>query len=289
MFEGMVSHFTRGIGKGTGGPTKEVGGKVVVVTGGSMGMGRLMAERFARDGARVVLWSRSEKAEQAASDMRARGWDVHAYRVDVSDRQAVYRTAELVRSEVGRVNVVVNNAGVVHGGLFLDVSDEDHLAMMDVNFNGIMWVTRAFLPDMLKHNEGHFINMASAAAITTMPYMTTYCTSKAAVVHFTDCLRAEVRALGKTGVRFTIVCPSFVKTGMFDGAKKPLFTPFLDPEEMADKTYRAYQANKYYLAEPFVVKFMPLLRARLPRKLQDMSQGPLGIRRSMKNWTGHEK
>lgn len=266
---------------------KDVRGKVFLVTGGAMGMGKLVAEHFARDGAKVVIWDVNEEAlEETVAEFRDRGWEVHPYIVDVTDREKVYEVADRVRDEVGTVDVVMNNAGVVKGGAFLDVDDEWHRKTMDVNFNAYLWLTRAFLPDMMARNDGHFINVASAAGLTNVALMTTYAASKAAVLHFTDSLRVEMKILGKRGVKFTAICPSYVKTGMFEGVKEPRLVPWLEPEEITEKIYRAYHKNRPLVREPFQVKLVALYRAVLTRSTWDLVSRLLGIAQSMDAWRG---
>jgi len=266
---------------------KDVRGKVFLVTGGAMGMGRLTAELFARDGARVVLWDLNEKElEKTTREMKDRGWEVYSYVVDVTDRAKVYETAEKVKREVGIVDIVMNNAGIIKGGAFVDVPDEDHFRTMDVNFNAYMWVTKAFLPDMMRRNEGHFINVASAAGLTYVPLMANYCASKAAVVNFTDSLRLEMKRKGYKGIKFTCICPSYVKTGMFEGVKAPIVTPWLEPEDMANRIYEGFHKDKRFVRAPFMVKLVPFLRAITPGPVYDVASTILGISRSMETWTG---
>jgi all-trans-retinol dehydrogenase (NAD+) len=267
---------------------KDVRGKVVLVTGGSRGMGRLIAERFAADGARVVLWARTEADLQlAVDDFRKQGWEAHAYAVDVSDPLLVKEAAARVREEVGPVDVLVNNAGIVQGGPFLEVSPEAHRRTMDINFNACMWTIQAFLPGMLERNQGHIINMASAAGFAYTPRLTSYCASKAALIQFTDALRLEVKGMGRRGVKFTIVCPSFIRTGMFDGVRAPFWLPWLDPEKLADKIYRGYHRNADSVIEPFMARTTPFFRAVTRRKTLDFFMTLLGLSRSMQGWTGH--
>lgn len=270
-----------------GGLMKDVRGKVVLVTGGALGMGRLVAERFARDGATVVLWDVDASAlEKAAAEFRDRGSNVFTDVVDVSDRGQVYEAAAKVRAEAGPVDVLVNNAGIIRGGLFLEVSDEEHLKTMEINFNAQMWTLKAFLGDMLARDSGHVISMSSAAGITPTPYEASYCASKAAVLHLTDTLRNEVKAIGRKGVRFTAICPSLVSTGMFVGGVPPRLTPWLQPEEMADRIYRAYHRNKTTVMEPFIVKSVPLLRALLPSQAVYLVGRLLRLNSAMKDCKG---
>lgn len=261
---------------------KDVKGKVVLVTGGSRGMGRLIAERFAADGARVVLWARTEADLQlAVEDFRRQGWEAHAYAVDVSDPLLVKETAARVREEVGPVDVLINNAGIVQSGSFLEVSPEAHRRTMEINFNACMWTIQAFLPDMLERNQGHVINMASAAGMAYMPRLTSYCASKAAVIHFTDALRLEVKRMGKRGVRFTIVCPAFIRTGMFDGARPPFWLPWLKPEDLADVIYRGYHMNRVMIYDPIMAWTTPFFRAVVMRRFLDFFLGVFGLSRTM--------
>lgn len=267
---------------------KDVRGKVFLVTGGAMGMGRLVAEHFARDGARVVIWDiNAGELDKTTRQMGEREWEVHPYVVDVTNRSLVYETAERVRKDVGSVDVLFNNAGIVKGGPFMEVDDEAHYATMDVNFNAYMWVTKAFLGDMMACGEGHIINIASAAGLTHVPLATSYAASKAAVVNFTDSLSHEMRRLGCKGIKFTLVCPSYVKTGMFEGVKAPLATPWLEPQEMADKIYNAYHRDKKMVTAPLMVKFVPALRGIAPRRVYEVASTILGVSRSMEEWRGH--
>jgi all-trans-retinol dehydrogenase (NAD+) len=267
---------------------KDVQGKVFLVTGGAMGMGRLVAEHFARDGARVVLWDiNADELAKTTRQMSEREWEVHPYVVDVTDRVKVYETAERVKKDVGSVDVLFNNAGIVKGGPFMEVEDETHYATMDVNFNGYMWMTKAFMGDMMARGDGHIINIASAAGLTHVPMASSYAASKAAVVNFTDSLRHEMRRLGHKGIKFTIICPSYVTTGMFEGVKAPLIVPWLEPQKMADKIYQAYHCDKKMVAEPLFVKIVPALRGLTPRWLYERSCTVLGVSRSMEDWRGH--
>jgi len=271
---------------------KDVGDKIFLVTGGAMGMGKLVAERFAADGATVVLWDLDEaRLAETAEEFKKKGWPVHTYVIDVTDRLKVYETAERVRNEVGVVDVLMNNAGVIMAGPFLEVDDEWHRKTMDVNVNAYMWMMKAFMPDMVARNEGHIINIASAAGVIYVPLQASYCASKSAVINLTDSVRAEMQKFKKKGVRLTIICPFFVKTGMFEGAKKlPLTTRLLEPEFMADKIYMAYHKNRNYLSEPLMVKIVPLLRAlSVTRVVNDWCWNHIfrgyGV---MDEWTGRQ-
>ena len=267
---------------------KNVKGKVFLVTGGAMGMGKLVAERFARDGARVVIWDVNREAlEKTEAEFKGKGYDVTTYVVDVSDREAVYAAAEKVKAEVGPVDVLMNNAGIVRAGHFLDTDDDDNFKTINVNFIAQMWTCKAFLPDMAARNDGHVIALASAAAITPTPGASAYAASKAAVRHWMDTLRWEFKERGKSGVKFTTICPSIVGTGMFEGCKAPIFSTIMEPERMADKIYQGYLKNKTTVMEPFVVKLTPLMAATIPEPVRYVMGKILRLNSMFDTWVGH--
>src|SRR5512147_3220822 len=127
----------------------EVRGRVALITGGARGMGKLWAEHFAADGARVVLWDMDGEAlEQTAAEFRAKGWPVFTQVVDVAKRSRVYAAAAQVAEEFGTVDILVNNAGIVAAGKFLETKDERLEATINVDLIALMWTSKAFLPGM---------------------------------------------------------------------------------------------------------------------------------------------
>jgi all-trans-retinol dehydrogenase (NAD+) len=268
----------------------EVRGKTVVITGAAMGMGRRLAETMAADGANLVLWDmNADKLAEAKEALAKLGGKVWTYVVDVTDRAQVYETAAKVRQDAGRIDVLVNNAGIVRGGAFLDVSDDDHVKTMQVNIISYFYVTRAFLPDMIARNEGHLVNIASAAGLLGVPGVTTYSASKFAVVGFTEALTTEMKKLGHNGVHFTTVCPSFVATGMFEGIKAPFLTPLLTTEDMVARIYKGIRKNQELVLAPFMVKTIGLLKAFNWPPIVRLIAGLFGMHESMDTWTGHPK
>lgn len=266
---------------------KSVKGKLVLITGGALGMGREIAKLFAKDGARIVLWDlRKEDLDKTAEEIKALGAEVKTYVCDVTKREMVYETAEKVKKEMGEVDILDNNAGVVFAGPFLEVPDEKHLKCLEVNINGILWCTKAFLPAMVKRNEGHIIMMASAAGLIGVGGLAVYCATKHAVVGFSDALRAELKKQKIYGVKITIVCPSFVQTGMFEGVKPPMFTPWLTTEGMARRIYKGFLKQKPYVRAPFMVELIPFLKAISHTAILDRVGILLGMDDAVNTWKG---
>jgi NAD(P)-dependent dehydrogenase (short-subunit alcohol dehydrogenase family) len=183
------------------------------VTGAGSGIGRATALAFAREGAEVVISDIDEAGvKDTAAQIAARGGIAHAYTLDVSDADAVEQFAERVTAEHGVPDIVVNNAGVGHAGLFLDTPREEFDRVLAVNFGGVVNCCRSFGRRLVDRGAGgHVVNVSSMAAYSPQQSMNAYSTSKAAVFMFGDCLRAE---LDQAGVGLTTVCPGVIDTNI---------------------------------------------------------------------------
>ncbi len=264
---------------------KDVKGKTVLITGGAAGMGYLWAEHFAADGANLVLWDLDEqRLQESAEELRARGVDVMSQVVDVSDREAVYRAAVKVQAETGGVDVLVNNAGIVFSKPLLETPDEHISATIDVDLKALFWTTKAFLPRMIERNSGHIINVSSASGFIGVPRMPAYVASKWGVIGFTESVRYEMKVMGKDGIGFTLFCPSFVDTGMFEGAKPPRLTKLLEPAAVVKRAYQGFKAGEYFILEPWMVRLTPALKGLLPTRLFDVVANVLGVTKAMEQW-----
>lgn len=267
---------------------KELGGKHVLITGGARGLGLEMALRFAQRGAQLVLADLDEAAlGEARAAVEVLGVPARAWRVDVTDPQSIAGLRDRVRAEVGPLDVLVNNAGVVFGGPFADVPLREHLRTLEVNTLGVVAMTHAFLPDLVARPEAHLVTIASASGFIGLPYGSTYAASKWAVIGFSESIRAELKLIGQDHVHVTIACPSYIGTGMFEGARPPKTTRLLEPEAIAEKIVDAVEHDRLYLLEPWLVKVTPLLRDLLPTRFSDMLGSLLGADTGMTGWTGH--
>ncbi len=257
-------------------------GKTAVITGGAGGLGSATALALAREGMKVALWDlNGERVEERARALRAAGFTAIGWALDVTDPAAVKIAAAEVERELGPAYLLNNNAGVHAPGDFLDASEADIRRQVEVNLNSYFWCCQAFVPRMVARGEGHVVMIASAAGLLGVPGMAAYSATKHAVVGFAESLRMELRRGGATAVGMTIVCPSFIDTGMFPGTTPPLFTPWLKPEALAKKIVAAVRSNRLYVREPSMVKLIPLLKA-LPRFVADALCSLTGMDRSLK-------
>lgn len=185
--------------------------ETVLITGGTSGIGLLIAKQIAKEGATVIIWAREkQKLEETASEIRKEGGKVYIYSVDVSNRDQVYKTADIVRKEVGDVTMLINNAAIVRGSKFLDSKDDDIKKTFDVNIISHYYTTRAFLPSMLKKDYGHIVTISSAGGMIGGSNLTDYSATKFATFGFNEALRVELRNMGHTTKRIRNVRFNFL-------------------------------------------------------------------------------
>jgi short-subunit dehydrogenase len=263
--------------------------KRVLITGGASGIGFAMAERFAAHGARLVLTDINEPLlAQAAQRLRDGGGDVAEYRLDVTDSQDVARARERINADGGPIDVLVNNAGTVFGGYFLDVPLDRHLTTLEVNLIGPVVLTHAFLPDLIARPEAHLVTIASLAGYGGAPGGSTYGASKWGVIGFSESIELELAKQGHTHVHVTTVCPGVVSTGLFEGATALRLTRILTPDRVADAVVRGVLRDRGYVRTPWLVKVAPVLRGVLPHRAFNAVSEFFGGTTTMDSWTGRE-
>jgi short-subunit dehydrogenase len=266
----------------------ELKGKRVLITGGAQGIGLEMALKFAGRGSEIVIADLNEaKLAEAKAKVEEAGAATWAFPVDVTNPASIAALRGQIAAEAGPVDVLVNNAGVVFGGPFIETPLDRHFKTYEVNVLGVAAMTHAFLADLIDRPEAHVVHISSASGFVGLPYGATYASSKWAVIGFSESIRAELRLMGHSHVRSTVVCPSYIGTGMFDGAEAPKATSILDPAKLAEKIVRGVERNRVQVLEPWMVKITPLLRELLPTALYDKISHLFGADTSMAQWTGH--
>ena len=185
--------------------------KTVLITGGSRGLGLVMAREFAREGARLVLCARDEQElDQARLDLEKFGAEVMTARCDVTNRHDVMAMVANVYTQLGSIDVLVNNAGVIQVGPLEVMTHEDFELAMQAHFWGPLNTIMAVLPSMREKKAGRIVNISSIGGKVSVPHMIPYSASKFALVGLSKGLRAE---LMKDGIKVTTVCPGLMRTG----------------------------------------------------------------------------
>jgi len=225
--------------------------------------------------------------QEAVAKLKATGAAACGYPLDVTSTEQIAQVRAQLLAEQGPLDVLVNNAGTVFGGPFLNVPVERHFTTLDVNLGGVLAMTHAFLPDLLARPAGHIVNIASASAVIALPMATTYAASKWAVLGFCESLREELHVLGQRHVGITAVCPTYIKTGLFDGAEPSRLTGWLTAEEVADAVVRAVEKRREFVMLPWLIRALYAIIAGWPRSWYLALCRLLGVSRSMANWKGH--
>jgi NAD(P)-dependent dehydrogenase (short-subunit alcohol dehydrogenase family) len=185
--------------------------KTVLITGGSRGLGLVMAREFAREGARLALCARDdEELERARIDLDSFGTDVMVFRCDVRNRQEVADMIAAVTNRFGQIDVLVNNAGVIQVGPIEVMTHEDFDLAMQAHFWGPLNTILAVLPSMRQRRQGRIVNISSIGGKVSVPHLVPYSASKFALVGLSKGLRTE---LMKDGISVTTVCPGLMRTG----------------------------------------------------------------------------
>ena len=211
---------------------EDLQGKVAVITGGASGIGRAVARRAAAEGMKVVIADIEEGAlKQAERELTSQGTDAIAVATDVADAASVRELRERALRRYGAVHLVHNNAGVGGGGPIWEVPEEDWRWIVGVNLWGVIHGVAAFVPLLVEQGEGHVVNTASIAGLTTAPFIGPYNATKQAVVAISETLYKDLEAAGVSGVGVSVLCPGFVQTRIADaGRNRPDWAPARDVE-----------------------------------------------------------
>jgi NADP-dependent 3-hydroxy acid dehydrogenase YdfG len=240
---------------------KTLDAKVVVITGAASGIGRALALEAAGRGALLALSDVDETglAETGTLAERAGAREVRVDRLDVADRAAMTAYADAVAVHFGRVNVMINNAGVALAGNFTDLDPDDMEWIMGINFWGVVHGTKAFLPHLIASGDGHVVNLSSLFGLVSMPGQSMYCAAKYAVRGMSEALREEMIVAGHP-VGVTVVHPGGIKTAI---ARNARFAAGEDKKATADFFDRKLAKMSPERAAEIIVKGMLAGKARV--------------------------
>jgi all-trans-retinol dehydrogenase (NAD+) len=244
-----------------------------------------------KEKARICLWDINPTGlETVARELKDLGVrDVATYQIDVTDKSAVYQTAEKVKKEFGKIDVLVNNAGIVAGEYFWDLTDSQIEKVMNVNAIAPMIVAKAFLPDMISANSGHLVTISSAASTIGTPKLSDYCASKWAVFGWAESVRLEFRKKGYN-IQTTIICPFYINTGMFAGVKSAgQFMKILTPEAVVAESMEAIRTGQEEVYLPRMTKVSFIARILFPAWVRDTILDVIGVNKCMDEFAGLRK
>ncbi|OUS28215.1 short-chain dehydrogenase [Gammaproteobacteria bacterium 45_16_T64] len=198
---------------------KNLEGKVAAITGAGSGIGRELALNLAEKGCHLALSDIADEGlQETAALLQQYGINLSTQLLDVSDKDAVFAWADAIHSEFGKINLIFNNAGVALSGTVDALSIDDYRWIMDINFWGTIYGTKAFLPYLEQSGEGHIINISSVFGLTAQPLMSGYNASKYAVRGFSESIRQDLE-LTNSKVSVTCVHPGGIKTNIAKAAR----------------------------------------------------------------------
>ena len=186
-------------------------GKTVLITGGSRGLGLVLARQFADEGAKVAICARDGvELERARKNLSECGAEVLAAVCDVREREEVEKLVENVRRKFGQIDVLINNAGVIQVGPLEVQTEQDFEDALNVHFWGPFFTMQTVIPEMRERGDGKIVNIASIGGKVSVPHLAPYCASKFALVGLSGAMNVE---LAKDGINVTTVCPGLMRTG----------------------------------------------------------------------------
>ena len=219
---------------------RSLNGKVVAITGGARGIGKATAQALVRKGAKVAIGDLDrELAEQTAAEL---GGDTLALELDVTLRDSFEGFLDQVEERLGSLDVLINNAGIMPLGQFVDEDDRTAERMIDINVHGVLFGMKLALPRMQRRDTGHLVNIASQAGKAGFPGGATYCGTKHFVVGVSEAVRAELR---ETNIEVSCVMPAVVKTELGSGLPETRAIKPIEPEDVADAIVAALERPKF--------------------------------------------
>lgn len=249
-----------------------LGGRVVAITGGARGIGRATAEALVRKGARVAIGDIDlGLAEQAAASL---GGGAIAAALDVTDRQSFESFLDQAERELGPVDVLINNAGIMPVTPFDEESEESMRRQVDINLHGVLIGTQLAVRRMRPRRTGHIVNVASSAGKVGVPGIATYVATKHAVVGLSEAVRQELRG---SGVELSVVMPVLVNTALTEGLSEKRGVKEVEPEEVAAEIVDALERRRFDVFVPKSLQATIVMGALTPRRMREAIGRFMGV------------
>jgi NADP-dependent 3-hydroxy acid dehydrogenase YdfG len=243
---------------------RPIAGRVVAITGGARGIGRASAAAFIARGARVAIGD--IEAELAARTATELGGGAIGLALDVTDRASFARFLDQVEDRLGPLEVLINNAGIMPIGPFVQESDAIAQRMVDINLHGVLFGSKLAIERFTPRGRGHIVQLASAAGKIGFPGGVTYCATKHAVVGLSEALRMELRG---TGIEVSVIVPVVVKTELGSGLPETRAFKAVPPEAVAAAIVQVLQTGRSEIYVPSSMAGMVRFSALTPRRVRD--------------------
>jgi NADP-dependent 3-hydroxy acid dehydrogenase YdfG len=239
---------------------RSLAGKVVAITGGARGIGEATARAIVARGGKVAIGDLDLELAQKTADVL--GGETIALELDVTRRESFENFLSQVEERLGPLDVIVNNAGIMPLGPFVDEDDATARRMIDINLHGVIFGTKLAIPGMVRRGSGHIVNIASQAGKGGFPGGATYCATKHAVVGLSEAVRAELR---DTGVEVSVVMPAVVNTELGSGLVEARGVKVSEPSDVAEAIVDALEVPRFDVWVPKISASIARVMTLLPR------------------------
>lgn len=273
----------------------ELKGKCAIVTGGAMGIGFATSKLLVKEGCVLTIWDINQnEMNNVKKELEHLGGKVFVYNCDVTDKNRVYELTQQAISDMGKIDIIINNAGYVKGGELLNQPDEVWEKTIQINLTAMIYTIRAVLPGMYERNSGHIVNISSASGLLGVANLSVYAATKWAVWGLTESMRFEALNNNKKGVRWSSIHPSYLAKGLFEGAKLGflgnMIVPLVKSHDVIARAIvnDALKKGKYLVLRPRSLRLTTLLRGILPDFLFQKLMILMGVHRSMETWKGRK-
>lgn len=251
-------------------------GKVVAITGGARGIGRATASALAAKGCRVAIGDLDLKiAEETAASL---GGGAIAASLDVTDRASFESFLDETEREIGPIDILINNAGIMPVTPFIEESEESMRRQVDINVHGVLIGTQLAMARMRPRHTGHIVNIASSAGKVGVPGIATYSATKHAVVGLSEAIRQELRG---SGVEVSVVMPVLVNTALTEGLSEKRGVKEVEPEDVATRIVEALETGRFDVFVPRELHATVTLGALLPRRAREAVGRFMGVDKVM--------
>lgn len=252
-------------------------GKTIAITGAARGIGYATAKALLAQGARVVIGDRDVALQESAVVELSKLGQVSGYPLDVTDRESFATFLDKARTDGGgHIDVLINNAGVMPVGAFLEQSEQSIRSNIEVNVYGVLTGCQLALPDMVKRRRGHIINIASLSGVIPLPGQVVYVGAKYAVVGLSTALADE---MAPYGVDVSVIMPPFTNTDLISGTKSGGAIKPVEPEEIAGAIVKTLNKPKTHVSVPPPLRFTAQAAQMLPPKGRRWLNKKLGLDR----------
>ena len=251
---------------------RPLSGKVVAITGAARGIGKATATALVRKGCRVAIGDLDlQLAEQTAAEL---GGGTIAVALDVTDRDSFRSFLDEAEKQLGPLDVLVNNAGIMPVTPFVEESEESARRQVDINLHGVIAGTQIALQRMRPRNSGHIVNIASSAGKAGVPGIATYSATKHAVVGLSEAVRQELRG---SGIEISCVMPVPVNTALMEGVSDQRAVKRVEPEDVANEIVDALELQRFDVFVPRSLKFTVTAGSLLPRRWREAVARFMGV------------